>query len=87
MRKAFRKEEFYAQVRAQTHQTPEVEPRLRKEVVRLKEALAASRAAAAASRQRAEQIALAAAALPLQPPERPASEVDTDVLAFGRHPR
>ncbi|WP_424862939.1 hypothetical protein [Streptomyces sp. MMS24-I29] len=33
------KEEFYARVRSETHQTPEVERRLRKEVVRLKEAL------------------------------------------------
>ncbi|MEV7325958.1 hypothetical protein [Streptomyces sp. NPDC093970] len=62
------KEEFYAQVHAQTHQTPEAEQRQRMEVVRLKEALAA-------------------AALPVQPPERAASEVDTDVLAFCRHPR
>ncbi|MEY9962410.1 uncharacterized protein YdcH (DUF465 family) [Streptacidiphilus sp. MAP12-16] len=62
------KEEFYAQVRAETHQTPEVEQRLHKEVVRLKEALAGSRAAEAESRRRAEQIALAAAVLILQNP-------------------
>lgn len=62
------KEEFYARVRAETHQAPEVERRLRKEVVRLKEALAASRAAEAESRRRAEQVTLAAAVLILQNP-------------------
>ncbi|MBT2440118.1 hypothetical protein J7E93_08310 [Streptomyces sp. ISL-36] len=60
------KEEFYARVRAETHQTPEVEKRLRKEVVRLKEALKDSRAAEAESRHRAEQMALAAAVLILR---------------------
>lgn len=60
------KEEFYARVRAETHQTPEVERRLRKEVVRLKEALKNSRAAEAASQRRAEQVALAAAVLILR---------------------
>ncbi|MEV7616125.1 hypothetical protein [Streptomyces sp. NPDC089799] len=63
------KEEFYARVRAETHQTPEVERRLRKEVVRLKEALKDSRAAEATSRHRAEQMALAAAVLLLQNPD------------------
>lgn len=63
------KEEFYARVRAETHQTPEVERRLRKEVVRLKEALKDSRAADAESRQRAEQMALAAAVLILWQPD------------------
>ncbi|MEV6949764.1 hypothetical protein AB0N07_49300 [Streptomyces sp. NPDC051172] len=62
------KEEFYARVRADTHQTPEVERRLRKEVVRLKEALKDSRAAEATSRHRAEQMALAAAVLILREP-------------------
>ncbi|WP_340375912.1 hypothetical protein U5640_12595 [Streptomyces sp. SS7] len=62
------KEEFYAQVRTETHQTPEVERRLRKEVVRLKEALKDSRAAEAESRHRAEQMALAAAVLTLRRP-------------------
>ncbi|MEU2502359.1 MULTISPECIES: hypothetical protein [Streptomyces] len=57
------KEEFYARVRAETHQTPEVEKRFRKEVVRLKEALKDFRAAEAESRHRAEQMALAAAVL------------------------
>jgi hypothetical protein len=60
------KEEFYARVRTETHQTPEVERRLRKEVVRLKEALKESRAAEAESRHRAEQMALAAAVLILR---------------------
>ncbi|MFG2569260.1 hypothetical protein ACGFR6_28005 [Streptomyces sp. NPDC048567] len=60
------KEEFYARVRTETHQTPEVERRLRKEVVRLKEALKNSRAAEAQSRHRAEQMALAAAVLILR---------------------
>ncbi|WSA74573.1 hypothetical protein OG930_02450 [Streptomyces sp. NBC_01799] len=60
------KEEFYARVRAETHQTPEVEKRLRKEVVRLKEALKESRAAEADSRHRAEQVVLAAAVLILR---------------------
>jgi hypothetical protein len=60
------KEEFYARVRAETHQTPEVEKRLRKEVVRLKEALKESRAAEAASRRRAEQMVLATAVLILR---------------------
>ncbi|MBL3808366.1 hypothetical protein [Streptomyces sp. BRB081] len=63
------KEEFYARVRTQTHQTPEIERRLRKEVVRLKEALKDSRAAEAASRRRAEQMALAAAVLILRRPD------------------
>ncbi|GHB10092.1 MULTISPECIES: hypothetical protein [Streptomyces] len=63
------KEEFYARVRTETHQTPEVEKRLRKEVVRLKEALKDSRAAEAASRHRAEQMALAAAVLILRQPD------------------
>lgn len=63
------KEEFYARVRAETHQTPEVERRLRKEVVRLKEALRDSRAAEAESRHRAEQMALAAAVLILRRPD------------------
>lgn len=57
------KEEFYARVREETHQTPEVEKRLRKEVVRLKESLRESRAAEAESRHRAEQVVLAAAVL------------------------
>ncbi|MEV7238292.1 hypothetical protein AB0N06_31425 [Streptomyces sp. NPDC051020] len=63
------KEEFYARVRSETHQTPEVERRLRKEVVRLKEALKDSRAAEAESRHRAEQMALAAAVLILRRPD------------------
>ncbi|MGW3974627.1 hypothetical protein ACWEFD_35775 [Streptomyces ardesiacus] len=63
------KEEFYARVRTETHQTPEVERRLRKEVVRLKEALKESRAAEAESRRRAEQMALAAAVLILRQPD------------------
>ncbi|MGW7610509.1 hypothetical protein ACWGKW_25155 [Streptomyces sp. NPDC054766] len=62
-------EEFYARVRTETHQTPEVERRLRKEVVRLKEALKDSRAAETKSRHRAEQMALAAAVLILQQPD------------------
>ncbi|QUW85720.1 hypothetical protein SMIR_42565 (plasmid) [Streptomyces mirabilis] len=62
------KEEFYARVRTETHQTPEVERRLRKEVVRLKEVLKESRAAEANSRHRAEQMALAAAVLILRQP-------------------
>jgi len=62
------KEEFYARVRAETHQTPEVEKRLRQEVARLKGALKKSRAAEAESQRRAEQIALAAAVLTLQKP-------------------
>ncbi len=60
------KEEFYARVRAETHQTPEVEKRLRREVVRLKEALKESRTAEAESRHRAEQVVLAAAVLILR---------------------
>ncbi|MDT0615014.1 hypothetical protein [Streptomyces lancefieldiae] len=64
------KEEFYARVRTETHQTPEVEKRLRTEVVRLKEALKDSRAAEAASRHRAEQMALVAAVLILRQPDR-----------------
>ncbi|MFF3929937.1 hypothetical protein [Streptomyces hirsutus] len=60
------KEEFYARVRTETHQTPEVEKRLREEVVRLKEALKEPRAAEAESRHRAEQMVLAAAVLILR---------------------
>ncbi len=51
------------------HQTPEVERRLRKEVVRLKEARNDSRAAEAESRHRAGQMALAAAVLILRRPD------------------
>ncbi|MFF6783864.1 hypothetical protein [Streptomyces sp. NPDC012510] len=60
------KDEFYARVRTETHQTPEVERRLRKEVVRLKGAPKDSRAAEAAARYRAEQVVLAAAVLILR---------------------
>ncbi|WP_328730709.1 hypothetical protein OHT20_00330 [Streptomyces caniferus] len=63
------KEEFYARVRTETHQIPEVERRLRKEVVRLKEVLKDSRAAEAESRRRADQMALAAAVLILRQPD------------------
>ncbi|MEU0117052.1 hypothetical protein ABZ137_25975 [Streptomyces bobili] len=63
------KEEFYARVRTETHQTPEVERRLRNEVVRLKEALKDSRDAEAESRHRAEQMALAASVLILRQPD------------------
>lgn len=63
------KEVFYARVRSETHQTPEVERRLRKEVVRLKEARKDSRAAEAESRHRAGQMALAAAVLILRRPD------------------
>ncbi|MDT0478015.1 hypothetical protein RM863_38455 [Streptomyces sp. DSM 41014] len=63
------KEEFYARVRSETHQTPEVERRLRKKVVRLKGALKDSRAAEAESRHRAEQMALAVAVLILRQPD------------------
>ncbi|WP_328478672.1 MULTISPECIES: hypothetical protein [unclassified Streptomyces] len=48
-RRADLQEEFCARVHAETHQTPEVEKRLRKEV-RLKEALKESRIAEAESR-------------------------------------
>ncbi|MEU9356315.1 hypothetical protein AB0D65_36325 [Streptomyces griseoloalbus] len=54
------KEEFYARMRTETHQTPEV---------RLKEVLKNSRAAEAKSRHRAEQMALAAAVLILRQPD------------------
>ncbi|NUR57282.1 MAG: hypothetical protein HOV87_01010 [Catenulispora sp.] len=74
------KEEFYARVRSETHQTPEVEKRLRKEVVRLKEALKDSRAAEAESRNRAEQIALAAAVLILRQPDSQDQPAPDNVL-------
>ncbi|MER6126863.1 hypothetical protein ABT173_30580 [Streptomyces sp. NPDC001795] len=74
------KEEFYARVRTETHQTPEVERRLRKEVVRLKEALRDSRAAEAASRHRAEQMALAAAVLILRQPESQGQPASGNVI-------
>ncbi|MEU6346472.1 hypothetical protein ABZ883_36615 [Streptomyces sp. NPDC046977] len=60
---------FYARVRTETHQTPKVEKRLRKEVVRLKEVLKNSQAAEAKSRHRAEHVALAAAVLILRKPD------------------
>ncbi|WP_406230532.1 hypothetical protein [Nocardia sp. NBC_01009] len=60
------KEEFYARVRAETHQPPEVEKRLRGEVAQLKKALKQSRTAEEESRRHAEQIALATAVLLLQ---------------------
>lgn len=74
------KEEFYARVRTETHQTPEVERRLRKEVVRLKEALKDSRAAEAESRHRAEQMALAAAVLILRRPDSQDQPVSGNVI-------
>ncbi|MFD5234634.1 hypothetical protein ACFWJ5_40300 [Streptomyces qaidamensis] len=74
------KEEFYARVRTETHQTPEVEKRLRKEVVRLKEALKDSRAAEAESRHRAEQMALAAAVLILRQPDSEDQPVPGNVI-------
>ncbi|MEU1462564.1 hypothetical protein ABZ467_18110 [Streptomyces sp. NPDC005727] len=74
------KEEFYARVRAETHQPSEVEWRLRKEVVRLKEALKDSRAAEAESRHRAEQMALAAAALVLRRPDSQDQPVSGNVI-------
>ncbi|GAA0895061.1 MULTISPECIES: hypothetical protein [Streptomyces violaceusniger group] len=76
------KEEFYARVRAETHQTPEVEKRLRKEVVRLKEALKDSRAAEAESRHRAEQMALAAAVLILRRPDSQDQPALGNVIPF-----
>jgi hypothetical protein len=74
------KEEFYARVRTETHQTPEAERRLRKEVVRLKEALKDSRAAEAESRHRAEQMALAAAVLILRQPDSQEQPVADNVI-------
>jgi hypothetical protein len=74
------KEEFYARVRTETHQTPEVERRLRKEVVRLKGALKDSRAAEAQSRHRAEQMALAAAVLILRQPDGQDQPVPDNVI-------
>ncbi|WP_369174331.1 hypothetical protein AB5J49_43110 [Streptomyces sp. R28] len=76
------KEEFFARVRMETHQTPEVERRLRKEVVRLKEALKDSRAAEAKSRHRAEQLALAAAVLILRQPNNHDQPVPDNVIPF-----
>lgn len=73
------KEEFYARVRTETHQTPEVERRLRREVVRLKEALRDSRATEAESRHRAEQMALAAAVLILRKPDNHDQSVPDNV--------
>lgn len=74
------KEEFYARVRSETHQTPEVEKRLRKEVVRLKEALKDSRDAETKSRQRAEQMALAAAVLILRRPDNQEHPLPDNVI-------
>nr|WP_024126395.1 MULTISPECIES: hypothetical protein [unclassified Streptomyces]AHE39014.1 Hypothetical protein pFRL3_237c [Streptomyces sp. FR1]AHE39512.1 Hypothetical protein pFRL4_279c [Streptomyces sp. F2] len=74
------KEEFYARVRTETHQTPEVERRLRKEVVRLKEVLKDSRAAEAESRHRAEQMAIAAAVLFLRQPDSQEHPVPGNVI-------
>ncbi|EGG44406.1 hypothetical protein SGM_5221 [Streptomyces griseoaurantiacus M045] len=74
------KEEFYARVRTETHQTPEVEKRLRKEVVRLKQVLKDSRAAEAESRHRAEQMALAAAVLILRRPDSHDQPVPGNVI-------
>ncbi|WP_194815794.1 hypothetical protein [Nocardia sp. XZ_19_385] len=65
------KEQFYARVRAETHQTPEAEKRLRGEVTRLTEALQQSRAAEKESRHRAEQIVLATAVLLHGPSDSP----------------
>ena len=74
------KEEFYARVRAETHQTPEVERRLRKEVVRLKEALKDSRAAEAEALRRAEQMTLAAAVLILRQPDATGQPAPDNVI-------
>ncbi|MCG5216520.1 hypothetical protein [Streptosporangium sp. KLBMP 9127] len=78
------KEEFYARVRTETHQTPEVERRLRKEVVRLKEALKESRAAETESRHRAEQVVLAAVVLVLRNSAGRDQPVPGNVIPF--HP-
>ncbi|WP_084525411.1 hypothetical protein [Nocardia vaccinii] len=74
------KEEFYARVRAETHQTPESEKRLRDEVIRLKRALQESRAAEEESRRRAEQIVLATAVLQLQKDVSPAIRQELGTL-------
>lgn len=76
------KEEFYARVRAETHQTPEVERRIRKEVVRLKGALKESRAAEAESRHRAEQVVLAAAVLILRKSTSQSNTAPENVITF-----
>lgn len=65
------KEKFHARVRAETHQPPEVEKRLRDEVTRLKKALRQSRTAEEESRHRAEQIVLATAVLLLHADNAP----------------
>ncbi|MGW3627523.1 hypothetical protein [Streptomyces sp. NPDC000880] len=57
------REAFYGAVRAETHQTPEVEKRLRKDVAQLKASLKAARDSEAEAWSRAEQLALAAAVL------------------------
>lgn len=79
------KEEFNARVRAETHQTPEAEQRLRGEVARLKEALRQSRAAEE-SRRRAEQIVLATAVLQLQKDTNPATAQESGTLLPLRPP-
>lgn len=70
-------EEFFARVRAETAQTPEVEQRLRTEVNRLRQALKDSRAAEERSRHRAKQVVLATAVLLLQ---KDAAVADADGL-------
>ncbi|MBF6302745.1 hypothetical protein IU459_35210 [Nocardia amamiensis] len=80
------KEEFYARVRAETHQTPEVEKRLRGEVTRLKKALQQSRAAEEESRRRAEQIVLATAVLQFQKDDRPSARQEPGTLLPLRSP-
>jgi uncharacterized protein YlxW (UPF0749 family) len=57
------KEAFYARVRTETHQTPEDEKRLRREVTQLKASLKAARDSEAEAWSRAEQLVLAAAVL------------------------
>ncbi|WP_329281877.1 hypothetical protein [Streptomyces sp. NBC_01451] len=60
------KEEFYARVRTETHQPPEVEKRLRQDVGRLKASLKAARDSEAEAWRRAEQLVLATAVLTYQ---------------------
>lgn len=75
------KEAFYARVRAETHQTPEVEKRLRKDVARLKGSLKAARDSEAEAWNRAEQLVLAAAVLTCrQGMKEPLSALPDNVL-------
>ncbi|MFE4514437.1 hypothetical protein ACFRMQ_09650 [Kitasatospora sp. NPDC056783] len=81
------KETFYARARAETHQPPEAEKRLRKDVARLKANPKATRDSEARAWHRAEQIVLAAAVLTRQDQNAPRKLPENVIPMPGTDPR